>query len=357
MDRPDHAGRRESTATPVELRLDASRHLTPWLHERQLSFAFSTYQAGKLFMIGTDDRGDLSVSERTFSRCMGLYPSGESLWMASQFQVWRLENSIPRGARHDGFDALYVPRVGYTTGDLDVPDIAVGRDGKPVFVSTAFSCVATLSERFSFKPLWRPDFVSALVPEDRCHLNGLAMRDKKPRYVTAVSRSDVAEGWRDARRAGGVVIDMDSNEVIAHGLSMPHSPRWHKDRLWLHNSGTGEFGYVIPGEGEFVPVVFIPGYARGLAIHNGFALVGMSRPRHGSSFSGLALDDELRSRNAEAQVGVQLIDLARGVVVASLRISGYVEELFDVAWLPSVARPTLLGFKSDAILHTITIDQ
>ena len=101
------------------------------------------------------------------------------------------------------------------------------------------------------------------------------MKDGRAAYVTAVSRSDVVDGWRDHRVDGGIVIDVNTNAIVAEGLSMPHSPRWHQGRLWLLNSGTGEFGYVDLTAGRFVPVSFCAGYLRGLAFHGDFAL---SRP-------------------------------------------------------------------------------
>jgi len=179
------------------------------------------------------------VFERTFNRCMGLWGDGQTLWMSSLYQLWHFENVLTPGEQYNGHDRLYVPRVGYTTGDLDIHDLAVDGGGRVVFLNTRFSCLATLSEKCSFTPLWRPPFISKLAAEDRCHLNGLALDEGQPRYVTAVSTSDVTDGWRDRRRDGGVVVDVRSNQVIASGLSMPHSPRVHQGRLWLLNSGTG----------------------------------------------------------------------------------------------------------------------
>ena len=113
----------------------------------------------------------------------------------------------------------------------------------------------------------------------RCHLNGLALVDGEPAYVTAVSRSDVPSGWRERRQDGGCVIDVRSNEVILTGLSMPHSPRWYRGKLWLLNSGTGDFGYVDEKTGAFEPLAFCPGYLRGLAFHGDCAVVGLSLER------------------------------------------------------------------------------
>lgn len=341
-----------------DLEITTSRQFLSWLAEQTLSLTLTTYQAGKVFWIGLQPNGQLSVFERTFERCMGLYASGSSLYLSSLYQLWRFENALEPGQTHNGYDALYVPQIGYVTGDLDIHDVVLADPSHPtplVFVNTLFSCLATVSDRHSFIPLWQPPFISRLAAEDRCHLNGLALRDGQPRYVTAVSQSDVAEGWRDKRQTGGCVIDIHSNEVIATGLSMPHAPRWHQDKLWLLNSGAGEFGYVDLERGKFEPIAFCPGYLRGLAFSGNFAIVGLSRPRHNKTFSGLALDERLRSKDVEPRCGVLVIDLRTGDTVHSLRIEGVVEELYDVQILPGVRRPMAIGFKTDEIRRVITM--
>jgi uncharacterized protein (TIGR03032 family) len=211
----------------------ASRHFPEWLAHERVSLAFTTYQTGKLFFVGLSAPDRLSIFERTFNRAMGLWSNGQTLWLASAFQLWRFENALAQGEAASGYDRLYVPRVGYTTGDIDVHDVAVDAEGRVLFISTLFGCLATISDERNFTPLWRPPFVSKLAAEDRCHLNGLAVRGGKPRYVTACSQTDVVDGWRDCRADGGCVVEIGSNEVIATGLAMPHSPRWYRDRLWL----------------------------------------------------------------------------------------------------------------------------
>ena len=216
-----------TSSTPsVALEINCSRQFTAWLAEQKFSLAFTTYQAGKLFLIGRQPNGRLSIFERSFERCMGLWAKESSLYISSLYQIWRFENVLESEQIHNGYDCLYVPQVGYITGDLDVHDLTVDNTGKLVFVNTLFSCLATVSEQYSFIPLWQPSFISRLAAEDRCHLNGLAMREGQPRYVTACSQSDVADGWRDKRCDGGCLIDVSSNEVLVRGLSMPHSPRW-----------------------------------------------------------------------------------------------------------------------------------
>ena len=345
-----------ATAEPtVKLELQTSRQFSNFLAEQAISLAVTTYQAGKLFLLGVQPDGRLSVFERTLERCMGLCATADSLHVATLYQIWRFQNVLPRGAAHGGHDAVFSPRMSWVTGDLDVHDIAIGADGRPVFANTLFSCIATVSDTDSFVPLWQPKFISKLAAEDRCHLNGLTLRDGKPAYVTVVGQSDVADGWREHRHDGGCVIDVESNEVVVSGLSMPHSPRLHNGKRWILNAGTGEFGWVDTAAGKFEPVAFLPGYARGLSFVGDFALVGISLPRDNKTFNGLALNEELTRRGAEPRCAIMVIDLRTGDAVHWVRFSGVVQELYDVAAIPGIRRPSAIGFRSDEIRRVITV--
>ena len=167
----------------------------------------------------------------------------------------------------------------------------------------------------------------------------------------------MADGWREHRRDGGCVIDVDSNEIVVSGLSMPHSPRLRDGKLWLLNSGTGEFGWVDTRAGRFEPVAFCPGYLRGLSFVGDFAVVGLSSPRDNRTFSGLALDDALTSRGAEPRCALMVIDLRTGDAPHWLRFTGVVQELYDVAVIPGVRRPAAIGFRTGEIRRVITIGE
>jgi uncharacterized protein (TIGR03032 family) len=347
-----------TSSTEEKFVLTPSRHFADWLAGSGVSLAFTTYQAGKLFLIGLRSDGRLAVFERSFARCMGLGVSGDgrSMVLATQYQLLRFDNVVPAGMKHGEHDAVYAPHATWITGDVDAHDVAIGGDGRPVFVNTLFSCVATVSEGYSFRPLWRPRFVSRLAPEDRCHLNGLALEGGRPRYVTAVARSDVADGWRERRASGGLVLDVSSGEAVVEGLSMPHSPRLHEGRLWLLNSGAGELGVVDPVAGRFEVVAFCPGYARGLAFAGPHAVVGVSLARENRTFQGLPLDAALSSRGVEARCGLLVVDTRSGDIVEWLRLEGVVKELFDVAVLAGVRNPSAIGFRTDEILRMISMD-
>ena len=346
-------------AAQVGVEFNSSRQFMSWLQEQQASLGFSTYQGGKIYFIGSKPDGRMEVMERTFARPMGFCVDGsQRLWLSSLWQMWRFDNTLEAGQGYEHYDRFFLPTQAWTTGDLDIHDMGVGEGGKLYFVNSLFSCLATLSDTgHSFKPLWKPPFISKLAPEDRCHLNGLALVNGKPKYVSAISRTDVNEGWREHRRDGGVVIDIDTNEIVCSGLSMPHSPRWHEGTLYLHNSGTGEFGRVDLTTRSFVPIAFIPGYLRGLSfVGKHFAIAGLSEPRHNKSFQGLALSEALSSRGVSARCGLQVIDLRDGSLPHSVQLEGYVNELYDVITLPGVRMPYVMGTMKDDIRRFIRID-
>ena len=342
-----------------KLELYGTRQLTSWMREHNVSFAFSTYQVGKFFTVGMQpDKDRLSVYERTFPRCMGLCTDAEAqtIYMASLYQIWRFDNVLEPGQQMEGgYDRLYVPQVAYTTGDLDAHDMGIGKDGKPIFVNTLFSCLGTIDDAYSFMPVWKPKFITKLAAEDRCHLNGLAMEDGEPRYVTAVSQTDVNEGWREHRENGGVVIDVKTNEIVCEGLSMPHSPRLHKGKLWLLNAGTGYFGYVDLKKKIFKPVTFCPGFLRGMSFVDDFAVVCMSKLRDNKTFLGLELDKNLEEKGVAARCALQVIDLKTGDAVHSLTLDGVVEELYDVITLKGVNRPQLVGIRNEEICRILRV--
>jgi uncharacterized protein (TIGR03032 family) len=225
---------------PASAAISVSRGFSAWLQTQRCSLAFTSYQTGQLFLVGVAPGGVVSFHQQNFLRAMGLFVRPNRLYVGALFQIWRLENALlPGQLANQHFDTLYVPRNAQTIGDVDIHEVAVDASGRLIFVNTSYSCLATVSPTHSFAPLWKPPFISKLAPEDRCHLNGLAMEDGVPRYVTAVSRSDVVTGWRDRRAEGGVIVDVRNDRILTDRLSMPHSPRLHDGALWALDSGRG----------------------------------------------------------------------------------------------------------------------
>jgi uncharacterized protein (TIGR03032 family) len=332
----------------------ASPGLTGWLHASGCALAVTTYQIGKLFLIGAPAPDRLSVAERTFERCLGVAVGDGGLVLASRHAITRFQNVVPAGGVLEGHDGVFVPQVSWFTGDVFAHDVGMLRSGLPIFVNTMFSCLAVPDERSSFRSVWQPPFISALRPEDRCHLNGLAMDGGAPRFVTATAPTNEAAAWRDKRTGHGCVIDVASNEVVAAGLTMPHSPRVHEGRLFLCNAGTGEVGEVELGSGRFTAIAACPGFARGLAVVGDHAVVGLSLPRENKTFSGLPLDDRLTAAGEAAVCAIQVVNLITGATDHWLRLGGIVRELYDVVALPGLRAPMAVGFAQQQINRLVT---
>lgn len=336
--------------------LTVSRGLADWLRANRTSIAFTSYQTGQLFLVGVLPNGTVSFNQQNFKRAMGLCYRPGKLYVGGLAQLWRLENMLRPGERgNTSFDMVLVPRNAQTTGDVDIHEVGTDASGRVVFVNTKYSCLATLDLRHSFKPIWKPSFISKLVPEDRCHLNGMAM-DGAARYVTAVSRSDALTGWRERRDQGGVLIDVETNRVVTDQLSMPHSPRLHGPNVLVLDSGRGQLVSVDPATGARTDIAFAPGFLRGMSIHNGHAIVTVSKPRNGT-FSGLALDAELKKRDTDPWCGVLIIDLKTGGIVDWIKLDGLIGELFDVAIMPGVVCPMSIGPETLEFRSTITFDE
>ena len=303
-----------------------------------ISVAVSTYQAGRLLFLRAD-QGVLNTHFRQFRRPMGVAVQSGRLWVGTACEVWEFHNSrqIAASIEPEGkHDCCYMPRHIHITGDIAIHEMAFARDELWI-VNTRFSCLCTLDHYHSFRPKWQPPFITELASEDRCHLNGLAMKDGAPAFVTVLGQTNEARGWRENKRDGGAVLAVPSGNVVIDKLAMPHSPRWHDGKLWLLESGTGSFGTVDLKRGVYEPIVHLPGFTRGLDFFGPYAFVGLSQVRETATFSGLPITE-----SDERCSGVWVVDIKRGQTVAFLRFDGSVQEIFAVQILASCTNPELV---------------
>jgi uncharacterized protein (TIGR03032 family) len=337
----------EQTPGAALIRCDVTGTFPQWLSQAGGSVVLTTYQAGKVVMLGWDSQ-QVTMLSRDFDKPMGLAVDGPRFALATRHQLIALANAPLLAyefleGQPGRYDALYLPRVGYLTGDVNMHDVAFGTDAI-WFCNTRFSCLASPSRDFSFVPRWRPPFVSETVPEDRCHLNGLAMADGRPRFVTALGESDVVGGWRANTAAGGIVIDVLTGEVVLRGLSMPHSPRLHDGYLWVLNSAAGELLRVDLQSFRHDVVCALPGYLRGLCFVGQIALVGMCKIREKHIFRDLPV----QSRFPRLHCGVAVVDLKSGIPQGLFLFTEGCTELYDVQFLPGILRPMILNSDKEA---------
>jgi uncharacterized protein (TIGR03032 family) len=340
---------------PTPLRAVHTPNFPALLRQLGASLLVTTYQAGKLVMV-RDDGDHLNTHFRTFPAPMGMALAGDRLAIGTSLQVWEYVNVPAVAARLDPpgrHDACYLPRSSHVTGNIHIHEMAWGAGGELWVVNTRFSCLCTLDGSASFAPRWRPPFVSALEPTDRCHLNGMGMVDGRPKYVTALGETDTPAGWRADKARGGVLIDVDSGEVMTRGLSMPHSPRWYGGRLWVCESGAGTLGFVDLDTGKYEAVAEVPGFTRGVEFAGNFAFVGLSQVRESAVFSGIPITERLTAE--QRTCGVCVIDLTSGQAVALLRFTSGVQEVFAVTVLPGKRYPDLINDDATLLENSFTV--
>jgi uncharacterized protein (TIGR03032 family) len=330
-----------STAPSIEELFHSSHtgSLATLLRTIGASLLVTTYQAGRLILVRHTEAG-LNTHFRSLATPMGVAYDGRRLAVGTKAEIAVFQNQPELGQRLDPpglHDACFVIRNRHATGDIRVHDLAWADDGLWI-VNTRFSCLATLDGEHSFVPRWRPPFVRALAAEDRCHLNGLAVVDGVPRFASVLGISDEANGWRENKATGGAIFDVPSSEVVAVGLSMPHSPRWHDGKLWVLESGRGVLSTIDVDTGEVHQVAQVPGFARGLAFAGQYALIGLSKVRE-HVFDGLPLT---RNRTEELRCGVWVVDTTTGETVGYLAFEGLVQEIFEVTLLPHMRYPELV---------------
>jgi uncharacterized protein (TIGR03032 family) len=306
------------------------------------SLALTTYQSGKVILVSpAADR--LTQLPRTFPDAMGLAVADQRMAVATKEQVVVLANAPELAAtfpRKPGvYDALFIPRAIHYTGAMAIHDMAWGRDGRLYAVNTVCSCLATIDDRYSFTPQWKPPFVRRLAPYDHCHLNGLAMEDGRPRYLTALGTTDTPQGWRANKLQGGVLMEVESGDILLEGLSMPHSPRLVGGRLLVLSSGACELLEVDPVRRTSEVVGRLPGFARGLAAAGDYLFVGLSQLRHDHRVFG----DLPIARADGLYCGVICFHLPSGSIAGELRYLRTCKEIYDVQVLPGVLRPGILA--------------
>ncbi len=311
------------------------------LDQLNITLAISTYQAGKVVFISPKEQLSLIQLPRTFEKAMGIALKDELMAIATREEVLVLAND-PRlapayPAKPKTYDALFMPRATYYTGQIDIHDLDWG-DKELYAVNTSFSCIIKIGHQYSFEPIWKPSFISKLASEDRCHLNGMAMQAGKPKYATAFNQGDSPQSWRPEITTSGVLIDIETDNIIADQLAMPHSPRIYDGQIYLLLSATGELVKIDPKTGEKTVINQWDGFLRGMAKAGDYLFIGLSKLRQNSStFAKLPIAHKASTS------GIAIVHLPTGSKVGMIQYMSSVEEIYDVQAIPGVKRPGILN--------------
>lgn len=338
------------------IRCSISDSFAHWMSQCNGSIAITTYQAGKVALIGHDGR-QVTLLLRQFDKPLGLCVRNSSIALATRNDLVFLANAPLLAPdylenQRGKYDALFLPRCSYHTGDLNIHDVAF-TDDELWIVNTRFCCLSKLSRDFNFVPHWKPPFVSDIVPEDRCHLNGLAIVNNQPKYVTCLGTTDSPGAWREKKATGGVILDVTTNQIITRGLAMPHSPRWYNNQLYVLNSGAGELWSIDPKTGKQTVVAALPGYLRGLSFAGHYAIVGLCQIREKHIFGGLPV----QQKHPKLLCAIAIIDLRTGQCAGMMEFTSGCQELYEVLFLPNVRRPMILNLEREAARQAFTAPQ
>jgi len=324
------------------------------LTQLNCSLAITTFQAGKLIFLSPDGPNTMRQLPRDFEKAMGMAVHQDRMALATKEEVVVLANvpqlAVDYTVNPNVYDAFYVPRATYYTGAVDIHDMEWDKGGRLWAINTLFSCLVTIDDAYSFRPQWMPPFITSFESGDCCHLNGMAMVEGAPRYVSMFGKTTTPKGWRDGIETNGLIMDITSNEVVAHSLAMPHSPRWFDGQLYCLLSASGQLIRVDINTGKYEVIARLKGFARGMTKRGDYLFIGLSRLRqNASTFRDLAITKDVM------YCGVEIIHLPTGANVGHIRYQQSVEEIYDVQVLPGVFRPGILNHTSAAhrlALHT-----
>jgi uncharacterized protein (TIGR03032 family) len=329
-----------------------------FMRQAKASLFVTTYQAGKVAIL-TQHQAGVGMTLLDYAKPLGMAIRGKQMAVATLDRIIVFANDqllaedySPDPAKKNTYDSLYLARASYFTGPLMAHDVAWVGD-EILFVNTRYNCIASISQEYSFVPRWKPPFITGLVPEDRCHLNSMALVNGKIRYITALGQYDEAGKWRDTKANGGILMEVPSGEIVMRGLSMPHSVRWYRDKLWFLNSGTGELCIADLQNGKRISVASMQGYTRGLFFAGNYALVGLCQIREKHTFGGLPV----QQKHKELLCGVAIIDIRTGQQVGLCKFTSGTQELYEVALVPRILRPTMRMPQEDMSRHPVSLQR
>ena len=324
----------------IPFSLQCNPELAEFFYKMKITVALSTYQAGKVVFISATSPDKLVQLPRNFDTPMGIALDKNRLAIATVDEVVQFTNEPTASVGYDSkkeYDAFFVPTASFHTGRVHMHDIEFG-EGGIYGVNTNFSMLGLINGEYSFLPIWKPPFIEHVNSQDQCHLNGMAMQDGKPKYVTILGISHQAGGWRKNKLNGGILMDVQTNEIILRNLQMPHSPRLHNGKLYLLQSASGTLSEVNLETKTIEVIKNLKGFVRGMSLHGDYAFIGLSKIRETSTAFWDMPIAQYKNRS-----GFVVVHLPTKAIIGEVTYENSVDEVYDIRVLPDTIRPNILS--------------
>jgi uncharacterized protein (TIGR03032 family) len=255
---------------------------TEILKQEKISLIISSNKTDQIIIIKAD-QDILNLTSHIYNQPTAIAFNNENennnqkLAIATNREIWELGN-FPETAKKleplGKYDACFVPKNIQVTGNINVLDMGYIK-GELWLINNRFSCLCTLDSNYSFIPRWNADFINKKYGKNISYLNGLAMENNRPKYITSLAESDYINNNINPNINSGIIIDIETDNIILENLSLPNFPRFYQGKLWFLESGKGHLSYYDFQSQKQVIIAQLPCLTTGLDFAGNFAFIGL----------------------------------------------------------------------------------
>lgn len=288
----------------------------------KLSLVVSCYECDRLVSVSASN-SDIVLKSVKVHKPMGIAHKDSKLVLAT---VRSVQEFAPVHIDYDKFpdkkeSLVFSKKKTYHTGYTDAHECII-RNNKIVFVNTTNSSICAINEKGNMGRWWTPPFIKEVNYKDQCHLNDAYFGDSGLKYITALGKVDCSKLWRKDR-SKGIIYDVKNNKVLTY-LYMPHSPRVHRNNLYVCESGTGSVYVKKQGQDTFRVINRFQGLTRGLEFYKNYMLVGLSKGR-----TQRWETTPLAKKYSNLLCGICVINLESNSLVGAIYFNDPVREMLD----------------------------
>lgn len=284
-----------------------------------LNLAISFYMDHSLAVWNSETE---NLVEVPIQRPMGMGFTDDGLYLGSRYGISWFDRIYYN--KEDKW--LYRQDLTKYLGFIDCHELVIFNE-QPIFANTLFSCLASVALTHDFSIFYQPGFIKNIIPEDHSHLNGIALENGLPRYITCFSPNNRPgfKSWKD-KPLTGCVWDLVSDRPVIDNLALPHSPRIIDGDLFVCDSGRGR---VLRRSGdELEAIANLRSFTRGMIATDDYIIVATSKIRENAC--NPQIDKSLLTEN---KCGIHFCDRHNFKLVESYYFEDK-KEIFDFQLIP-----------------------